>query len=96
MTSSSSILGRVAAVLLITAATTTTVGAQGCSVCGADMQVGLPDAIFAFPGQPVVPCGLLEIAGQTGQIPLDQCGFLPGIVMADCGCQPLPPPTSAP
>jgi hypothetical protein len=57
----------------------------GCSVCGEGLCVGNSEAIFAFPGQPVVPCGLLEQAGYTGAIPLDQCGFLAPLIL-DCEC----------
>lgn len=69
---------------------------EGCSICGNDLEVGNPDAIFVFPGQPAVPCGLLQTAGETGLIPLDQCPFLPSLI-GDCECGPIaPPPTEAP
>mmetsp|Transcript_19748 Transcript_19748/g.32750 ORF Transcript_19748/g.32750 Transcript_19748/m.32750 type:complete len:299 (-) Transcript_19748:308-1204(-) len=66
-----------------------------CSVCGEDQQVGNPDAIFSFPNQPSVPCGLLQQAGDQGTIPLDQCIFLPPLISV-CECEPVPPPTDAP
>jgi len=60
---------------------------DGCSVCGPGMCVTDFDAIFDFPGQPAVRCGDLEKAGIDGIVPLDQCGFLPGIIMDECKCQ---------
>jgi outer membrane biosynthesis protein TonB len=74
----------------------------GCSVCGAGRCVGNSEAIFVFPGQPEVACGLLEEAGYTGAVPLDQCGFLAGLIgVCECGTvssggNPLPSPTLAP
>lgn len=76
---------------------TATVDAQeGCSVCGPDMQVGNLDGIFSIPGQPTVPCSLLELAGEAGVIPLDQCPFLPPLIQADCACEPAVAQTDAP
>jgi len=82
---------------------------NGCSVCGPGMCVTDFDAIFDFPGQPSVKCGDLERAGLSGIVPLDQCGFLPGLVLNRCKCQNeslhpnfqtrpkrTPTPTSAP
>lgn len=66
---------------------------EGCSVCGDGLAVGDADAIFSFPGQPAVPCGVLEQAGQNGQIPLTECGFLPGLVAPVCACGPVAAPT---
>jgi len=68
------------------------VNAKGCSVCGDGLQVTAPDEVFAFPGQPAVPCGDLEIAGENGQIPLAQCPFLPPLLTV-CECAPI---TAAP
>lgn len=70
----------------------------GCSVCGDGMCVTNPDAVFAFPGQPEAPCGVLEDAGEAGTIPLDQCPFLPTFIQELCDCQSSipPPPTMAP
>ena len=62
------------------------VPADGCSVCGDGMCVTLPGAIFEFCGQPAVPCDILEIAGQVGAIPLNQCPFIAGFIMDLCGC----------
>ena len=62
---------------------------QGCSVCGDGQKVGNPDAIFSFPGRypdAAVTCGDLEKIGRIGQIPLDQCGFLPPIIAEICKC----------
>jgi len=59
----------------------------GCSVCGDNKFVSNSDAIFAFPGQPTVPCGLLETSGLNGLIPLDQCPFLPTLISDTCGCK---------
>eukprot|EP00546_Thalassionema_frauenfeldii_P004036 CAMPEP_0178923818 /NCGR_PEP_ID=MMETSP0786-20121207/16971_1 /TAXON_ID=186022 /ORGANISM="Thalassionema frauenfeldii, Strain CCMP 1798" /LENGTH=616 /DNA_ID=CAMNT_0020598437 /DNA_START=130 /DNA_END=1980 /DNA_ORIENTATION=- len=76
----------------------------GCSVCGDGRAVGNPEAIFDFPGQPAVKCDLLQIAGVLGQIPLDQCQFLPPLLeICECtDCQeppniiPTPRPTFPP
>jgi len=59
----------------------------GCSVCGIGKFVGSPNDIFDFPGQPAVPCGLLETSGIDGLIPLDQCAFLPGLADSLCSCE---------
>ena len=69
----------------------------GCSVCGEGLCVGNPDAIFAFPGFPAVPCGTLEEAGYSGTVPSEQCPFLPGLITdCDCGTGSAPAPTPAP
>jgi hypothetical protein len=68
---------------------------QDCSVCGDGLEVGNPNAIFTFAGQPDVPCGTLQDAGTNGQIPLAQCPFLPGLVGV-CGCQDIAATTPAP
>jgi hypothetical protein len=61
----------------------------GCSVCGEGLCVGNSEAIFAFPGFPEVACGLLEEAGYTGAVPLDQCGFLVSLIgVCECGTVP--------
>ena len=75
--------------------------ADGCLVCGDGQIVTKPDAIFSFTGYPATKCDVLQIAGLTGQIPLDQCPFLPGLITPDCECAPgdLPgvvAPTPAP
>lgn len=51
------------------------------------LQVGTPDAIFAFPGQPVVTCGVLEQTGEAGLIGADTCVQLPAVIGAVCECQ---------
>jgi len=60
----------------------------GCSICGDGKKVTKPDATFEFPGQPTVTCGVLESAGEVGQIPLSQCPFLPPLIPM-CECQPI-------
>jgi hypothetical protein len=75
------------------------VPASGCSVCGPDLCISNPDAIFSFPGQASAPCGTLQAAGLTGLIPSDQCPFLPSLVgVCDCGTDgvPVAAPTKAP
>jgi hypothetical protein len=70
-----------------------------CDVCGEGLEVGSPDAVFTFPGQPAVQCGLLQDAGEGGQITPDQCSFLPGLIDEACACQAIAPgaaPTIAP
>jgi len=67
-------------------ASSTIVNGQ-CSVCGDGKEVGKPDAIFKFPGQPEVPCDILQAAGQTGQISQTQCDFLPSVINPICECQ---------
>ena len=72
---------------------------DGCLVCGDGQVVTNPDGIFSFAGYPDTPCDLLQEAGLTGQIPLAQCPFLPGLVTPACECAPgdLPvEPTPAP
>jgi hypothetical protein len=78
-----------------------TATAQQCSVCGDGKVVTLPDVIFAFPAHPAVPCGQLEQAGFLGQIPVEQCDFLPPLIADVCGCKaigntPLSPPVMSP
>jgi len=58
-----------------------------CLVCGDGQVVGNPDAIFEFPGQPVLSCELLQEAGLNGLVPLEQCPFLPGLIV-QCECEP--------
>jgi len=62
---------------------------NGCSVCGDGKKVGKPEELFAFPDQPVVACGALESAGKTGVVPLNECGFLWGLIKDICGCIPI-------
>jgi hypothetical protein len=59
----------------------------GCSICGSNSCVTLPDEVFTFPQQPNVPCGILQQAGLNGTITPFQCGFLPGLVNITCGCK---------
>jgi len=62
------------------------VNGGGCSVCGDGKSVGNPHAVFAFPDQPSVPCGTLELAGATGRIPASACDVLPNLISV-CGCE---------
>lgn len=58
----------------------------GCSICGTNRCVGNPAATFSFPGKPSTTCGQLETAGYQGQIPIDQCSFLPELIpLCECG-----------
>ena len=57
-----------------------------CSVCGEGRAVTAPDEIFIFPGQPDVQCGLLQTAGESGFIPLDECVGLPPL-LSICQCR---------
>ena len=66
-----------------------------CNVCGHGNQVTNADAIFTFPGQPIVPCSGLEEAGYQGMIPLTVCPFISGMI-PQCDCQPIPAPIPAP
>mmetsp|Transcript_16003 Transcript_16003/g.23536 ORF Transcript_16003/g.23536 Transcript_16003/m.23536 type:complete len:521 (-) Transcript_16003:133-1695(-) len=59
-----------------------------CSVCGENKEVTKGDAIFEFEGQPSVPCGMLQVAGESGLVPLDDCQFLPDLLTM-CGCAPV-------
>jgi hypothetical protein len=57
--------------------------------------------LFVFPSQPEVTCSTLQGAGYTGAIPLDQCGFLAGLIdVCECGSPapiaPSSPPTPLP
>ncbi|KAI2507625.1 hypothetical protein MHU86_6812 [Fragilaria crotonensis] len=68
--------------------------AQGCSVCGDGKVVSAPDAIFAFPGFDPVPCGVLQQAGLVGQVPLENCPALSGLIgVCLCVDGTLPPGT---
>jgi len=62
-------------------------GQTGCSVCGDGKAVTAPSAVFSFPSQPPIPCGMLQDAGMNGYIPLEQCVFLPPLLTM-CGCAP--------
>jgi hypothetical protein len=44
---------------------------NGCSVCGPNLCVTLPENIFAFPNQPMVQCSVLEQAGLDGLLSAD-------------------------
>eukprot|EP00548_Thalassiothrix_antarctica_P013167 CAMPEP_0194169442 /NCGR_PEP_ID=MMETSP0154-20130528/4115_1 /TAXON_ID=1049557 /ORGANISM="Thalassiothrix antarctica, Strain L6-D1" /LENGTH=142 /DNA_ID=CAMNT_0038880831 /DNA_START=44 /DNA_END=472 /DNA_ORIENTATION=- len=68
----------------------TIVVGDGCSICGEGKEVTNNSAVFEFPGQPSVPCNLLQQAGKGGQIPLDQCSFLPTLnEISVCECAPI-------
>jgi len=64
-----------------------TIPYTGCSVCGDGKTVTNQDAIFSFPGQPSVNCGILEAEGSRGTIPFPDCPLLPDLVMDTCGCE---------
>jgi hypothetical protein len=68
----------------------------GCSICGEGLKVGFPDAVFIFPEQPAVACGILEAAGLNGVIPLNECALLPELVEGLCECELAVNPTDAP
>mmetsp|Transcript_11926 Transcript_11926/g.19766 ORF Transcript_11926/g.19766 Transcript_11926/m.19766 type:complete len:333 (-) Transcript_11926:326-1324(-) len=77
----------------------------GCLICGDDsgQVVTAPDTLWTFPGQPITSCGELEDAGLKGDIPLNECSFLRGLVDPFCMCAPgeitssrPPRPTSVP
>lgn len=79
--------------LLVSLMTSTTVAqvadpddAATCSVCGLGNKVGNPNAIFRFPGQPPITCGILELLGETGFLQ-QQCSFITTFIQADCDCQ---------
>eukprot|EP00548_Thalassiothrix_antarctica_P020770 CAMPEP_0194193754 /NCGR_PEP_ID=MMETSP0154-20130528/75210_1 /TAXON_ID=1049557 /ORGANISM="Thalassiothrix antarctica, Strain L6-D1" /LENGTH=733 /DNA_ID=CAMNT_0038918121 /DNA_START=175 /DNA_END=2373 /DNA_ORIENTATION=- len=76
------------------------VPSNGCSICGESKCVRAPNAVFTYPDQPNIPCGLLQASGYSGLIPLDDCASLPEIVhMCDCragGATTPPTPTPAP
>jgi hypothetical protein len=74
-----------AALLLLAQAVSSQDGS--CSVCGDGLAVTLPSAIFSFPGQPSAECGLLEQAGEAGQISPETCLFLPDLIEETCGCE---------
>ena len=63
---------------------------DGCSICGTGSCITNPDAIFVFPGQPAISCGMLQDNGFNGQIPVEQCGILPQL-LGDCECSPTVP-----
>jgi hypothetical protein len=58
--------------------------------------VGNSDALVYFPGQPAVPCGVLEDAGNTNQIPPDSCPFFQDLVFSTCECQSASPNPPSP
>jgi len=68
--------------------------AFSCPICGEGKQVSAPDAVFSFPQQPPVPCGVLESAGANGIIPEKQCPFLPALLTM-CQCVPTTAPAEA-
>mmetsp|Transcript_22356 Transcript_22356/g.33028 ORF Transcript_22356/g.33028 Transcript_22356/m.33028 type:complete len:337 (+) Transcript_22356:71-1081(+) len=60
----------------------------GCSVCGPNKEVSNPGTIFDFPGQPIVNCEGLQLAGAIGLITVDEC--IPAffeLVAGKCGCK---------
>eukprot|EP00546_Thalassionema_frauenfeldii_P012688 CAMPEP_0178912008 /NCGR_PEP_ID=MMETSP0786-20121207/10018_1 /TAXON_ID=186022 /ORGANISM="Thalassionema frauenfeldii, Strain CCMP 1798" /LENGTH=609 /DNA_ID=CAMNT_0020584531 /DNA_START=108 /DNA_END=1937 /DNA_ORIENTATION=- len=67
------------------------VPSTGCSVCGEGKCVSNFEAEIVFPGvDQAYPCGVLEIAGLQGLIPLDTCTAIPSLIGAcECVQQPL-------
>merc|ERR1712232_1477221 len=63
------------------------VGENGISVCGEGKCVTKPDVLFAYPDQPKVLCGELEIGGIDGRVPLDAKPILPLVIKDECGCE---------
>lgn len=77
------------------------VPSTGCSVCGEGMCVTFPNDLFVFPGQPITKCSVLQEAGYNGTISIDQCPFVPNLILSSgsCGCGssvPGMPVTNAP
>jgi len=59
-----------------------------CHVCGStNREVGAPDAVFEYPGQPAVQCQVLVDAGLQGWIPPDACPSLPSLIDDICDCK---------
>jgi len=76
---------------------TTVIGEQPrCSVCGDDKEVTNEDAIFSFPGQPLISCAYLQDDGETGNISAGRCAILPTLITPLCGCQPIAPTPPSP
>eukprot|EP00546_Thalassionema_frauenfeldii_P014420 CAMPEP_0178917934 /NCGR_PEP_ID=MMETSP0786-20121207/13540_1 /TAXON_ID=186022 /ORGANISM="Thalassionema frauenfeldii, Strain CCMP 1798" /LENGTH=306 /DNA_ID=CAMNT_0020591575 /DNA_START=144 /DNA_END=1064 /DNA_ORIENTATION=+ len=45
------------------------------------------DGMFLYPGQPAVPCSVLQQAGNDGRITPAQCEMLSGMIAESCQCQ---------
>lgn len=81
-----------------------TLSPNACRVCGPGKEVVNDDNIFTFPDQPQTSCGILQIAGASGLIPVDDCvDELFTVVDESCGCKlcgstpaPVAPPTASP
>lgn len=74
-----------AAAIAVITAQCPAIPSTGCNICPDGECVQTPDAVFEFPGQPPVPCGMLQDAGINGIIPLDSCPEL-ATVTGICGC----------
>jgi len=59
-----------------------------CSVCGPGRAITNDDTIFAYPGEPALPCSVLQGAGIAGFILEKECAVLADIFEDDnvCGC----------
>lgn len=64
-------------------------GQSQCSVCGDGLEVGSSEAMFSFPGQPVIACGVLEQAGKDELISPAECSFIAQRIGDICNCLPI-------
>jgi hypothetical protein len=74
-----------------------------CALCGAGMDITIPDGVVSIPTQPDTTCAELEVAAAAGAISRLQCPLLQPFVTTPCGCMPTTPtpapiegPTAAP
>jgi len=77
---------KISLLALALSATTTAEDDFTCSVCGDGKEVGDPDGVFEFPGQPAINCGILEAAGESGLIPEAECLLIPPFIQDVCDC----------
>merc|ERR1719204_3018579 len=73
-------------IFLIATLANSVLGNGDCSVCGEGKVVTNPEAIFSFPHQPAVPCGVLEKAGKDGKIHTKHCSILSSLIQEVCEC----------
>jgi hypothetical protein len=66
-----------------------------CALCGAGMDITIPDGVVNIPTQPDRTCAELEVAAAAGAITKPQCPLLQPFVTIPCGCMPITP-TPAP
>lgn len=69
---------------------------ESCSICGPNMVVGNPDAIFTFVGREDESCGSLEAKGRQGLLGSTECIVLIPFVKEVCECEDQAPPTASP